>query len=108
MILTGEVDKGKVVALRGTYAFTVCFWTEEPVQTGLCMNLQTSYWKNFAFDFQKIRTVLAKFVVCWFLYFPYLTVKKKGFPPLKLKDFGLNGLDTMYFVLLHHQQKLVE
>jgi len=85
-----------------------CFWTEEPVQTGLCMNLQTSYWKNFAFDFQKIRTVLTKFVVCWFLYFPYLTVKKKGFPPLKLKDFGLNGLDTMFFVLLQDQKKLVE
>ena len=85
-----------------------CFWTEEPVQKGLCMNLQTSYWKNFAFNFQKTRTVLTKFVVCWFLYFPYLAVKKKGFSPLKLKDFGLNGLDTMFFVLLQDQKKLVE
>jgi len=25
VILTGEVDKGKVVALRGTYAFTALF-----------------------------------------------------------------------------------
>jgi|TARA_B110000037_G_scaffold124937_1_gene142311 hypothetical protein len=85
-----------------------CFWPEEPVQKGLSINLQTSYWKSFALEFQKIRAVLTKFVIYWFLYFPYLTVKKKGFPPPKLKDFGFNGLDTMFFVFLQDQKKLVQ
>jgi|TARA_B110000046_G_scaffold106504_1_gene113911 hypothetical protein len=72
------------------------------------MSLQISHWKTFVLDFQKIRAVLTKFVICWFLSFPYLTVKKKGFPPLKIKDIDLNGLGTMFFVFLQDQKKLVQ
>ena len=72
MILTGEI-----VALRDAYAFTALFLD------GGTRSKETMYEPSNVL-FEKL---------C--LRFP-----KKGFPPQKIKDLGLNGLDTMFFVSL--------